>query len=82
MKTKSEILHLLSIYKPTAESKYGLTRIGIFGSVARGELRYQERIYNSRWRIQCQKRCDLLGDDGIIQLLRNAGYKVELIKLK
>ncbi len=37
MKTKNEILHLLSVYKPTAESKYGLTRIGIFGSVARGE---------------------------------------------
>ncbi|MBE6270154.1 MAG: DNA polymerase subunit beta [Prevotella ruminicola] len=37
MKTKNEILHLLSVYKSTAESKYGLTRIGIFGSVARGE---------------------------------------------
>ena len=37
MKTKNEILHLLSVYKPTAESQYGLTRIGIFGSVARGE---------------------------------------------
>lgn len=37
MKTRNEILHLLSIYKPTAESKYGLTRIGIFGSVARNE---------------------------------------------
>lgn len=37
MKTKSEILRLLTLYKPTAESKYGLTRIGIFGSVARGE---------------------------------------------
>ena len=37
MKTKNEILHLLSVYKPTAESKYGLTRIGIFGSVARGD---------------------------------------------
>ena len=35
MKSKAEILHLLSLYKPTAESKYGLTRIGIFGSVAR-----------------------------------------------
>ena len=39
MKTRNEILHLLSIYKPTAESKYGLTRIGIFGSVARDEHR-------------------------------------------
>lgn len=37
MKTKAEILHLLSLYKPTAESKYGLTRLGIFGSVARDE---------------------------------------------
>ena len=24
-------------YKPTAQKKYGMTRIGIFGSVARGE---------------------------------------------
>jgi predicted nucleotidyltransferase len=37
MKTKNEILHLLSLYKPTAQSKYGLTRLGIFGSVARNE---------------------------------------------
>jgi hypothetical protein len=37
MKTRTEILHLLSQYKPTAERKYGLTRIGIFGSVARNE---------------------------------------------
>ena len=37
MKTRKEILQLLSLYKPTAERKYGLTRIGIFGSVARGE---------------------------------------------
>ncbi len=29
MKTKNEILHLLSQYKPMAMSKYGLTRIGI-----------------------------------------------------
>lgn len=37
MKSKAEILQLLSQYKPTAISKYGLSRIGIFGSVARGE---------------------------------------------
>ncbi|MBQ9287653.1 MAG: nucleotidyltransferase family protein [Bacteroidaceae bacterium] len=37
MKTKDEILTLLKSFKHTAESKYGLTRIGIFGSVARGE---------------------------------------------
>ena len=37
MKSKSEILYLLTQYKPKAISKYGLTKIGIFGSVARGE---------------------------------------------
>ena len=37
MKSTKEILQLLNQYKPTAMSKYGLTRIGIFGSVARGE---------------------------------------------
>lgn len=37
MKSTKEILQLLSQYKPTAMSKYGLTRIGVFGSVARGE---------------------------------------------
>ena len=37
MKTTSEILSLLKSYKSIATSKYGLTKIGIFGSVARGE---------------------------------------------
>ena len=37
MKSKTEILQLLSQYKPTAVGKYGVTRIGIFGSAARDE---------------------------------------------
>ena len=37
MKSQTEILNLLRRYKPTAQKKYGLTRIGIFGSAARGE---------------------------------------------
>ena len=37
MKDKTEILHLLAIYKLTAERKYGIDRIGVFGSVARDE---------------------------------------------
>ena len=37
MKSKSEILSLLTSYKATAAKRYGVTRIGIFGSVARGE---------------------------------------------
>ena len=37
MKTTEEIINLLKSYKSIAASKYGLTKIGIFGSVARGE---------------------------------------------
>ena len=37
MKSKEAILNLLSRYKPTAQKKYGITKLGIFGSVARGE---------------------------------------------
>lgn len=37
MKSKTEILSLMRSYKPTAQKKYGITKIGIFGSVARGE---------------------------------------------
>ena len=37
MKTKTEILALLGRYKPTAQKKYGITKLGIFGSVARDE---------------------------------------------
>ena len=44
MKSKTEILNLLSLYKPTAQRKYGMTRIGIFGSVARGEQNDQSDV--------------------------------------
>ena len=37
MKSQAEILTLMRRYKPTALKKYGLTKLGIFGSVARGE---------------------------------------------
>ncbi len=37
MKSKTEILSLLSRYKPVAQMKYGITKLGIFGSVARDE---------------------------------------------
>ena len=37
MKSRAEIISLLRRYKPTAQKKYGITKLGIFGSVARGE---------------------------------------------
>ena len=37
MKTTSEYLQLLKAYKQEKAVQYGISRIGIFGSVARGE---------------------------------------------
>ncbi len=37
MKTTSEYLQLLKQFKDTKASVYGITKIGLFGSVARGE---------------------------------------------
>ena len=44
MKTTSEILSLLRRYKPTAQKKYGMTKLGVFGSVARGEQKPESNI--------------------------------------
>lgn len=37
MKSTGEILEILRNYKETYAAQYGLTRIGLFGSAARGE---------------------------------------------
>ena len=37
MKSTEEIVNALRDWKPEAERKYGFRRIGVFGSVARGE---------------------------------------------
>lgn len=37
MKTTTEYLHLLKQYMQRHAAQYGITRMGIFGSVARGE---------------------------------------------
>lgn len=39
MRTTKEYIKLLRAYKATKASQYGISRIGIFGSVARGEQR-------------------------------------------
>ncbi len=37
MKSTADILSILREFKPMAERNYGMTKIGVFGSVARGE---------------------------------------------
>jgi len=34
---KEQVLKILKAYKPNLSAKYGVTRLGVFGSVARGE---------------------------------------------
>jgi len=36
---REEILNELKRYKPVLEKKYGITKLGLFGSVARGDMR-------------------------------------------
>ena len=47
MKTKTEYIRLLRQYMTENASKYGISRMGIFGSVARGEN--TERGGKSPW---------------------------------
>ena len=37
MKSLQEIIEILRIYKQETSTKYGIRKLGIFGSVARGE---------------------------------------------
>ena len=51
MKTKTEYIRLLRQYMTENASKYGISRMGIFGSVARGENTEQSDIdvYGKEW---------------------------------
>ena len=44
MKSTAEILELLRVFKAQSAAKYGLRRIGIFGSVALGEQTNQSHV--------------------------------------
>lgn len=44
MKTREQYMHLLSGFQKKRGSAYGITRLGIFGSVARGEQKEDSDI--------------------------------------
>lgn len=44
MKSTSEVLELLKTYKASNALKYGFTRLGVFGSVARSEQTEQSDV--------------------------------------
>ena len=68
MKTTGEIINILKTYKPEAERKYGFKRIGIFGSVARGEQHEGSDV-------------DVCFEGPAIGLFTFVGIKMELEKL-
>ena len=79
MRTRTEILQILRNYKPIAESKYGLTRLGIFGSVARGEQTEDSDVdvyYEGR--VPSLLTLDLIQSD----LERLIGCHVDMVRLR
>lgn len=79
MKSTNEILHLLRAYKPTAISQYGLTRIGVFGSVARGDQSEDSDVdvcYEGR--VPSLLTLDLIQTD-LEQIL---GSRVDLVRVR
>lgn len=79
MKSTSEILTLLTAYKAKASSNYGFTKLGIFGSVARGEQTEQSDVdicYEG-------KAPSLLTLDRIQQELQDLlGCPVDMVRLR
>ena len=79
MKDKTEILQLLKRYKTTAQKKYGMTKIGIFGSVARGEQTDDSDVdvcYEGK--VPSLLTLDLIQTD----LERMLGSRVDLVRVR
>ena len=71
MKTLNEIISILKEYKKTMSSQYGIKRLGVFGSVARGEQ--TESIETPNFYILCDIQEDLE---------KLTGYKIDLLRLR
>jgi len=65
MQTKDEYLHKLQQFKQQYSSEYGIERIGIFGSVARGEQTSESDV-------------DILVEAPVLSLLSLIGIKRRL----
>ena len=76
MKTLNEIISILKEYKKTMSSQYGIKRLGVFGSVARGEqtessdLDICVEIETPNFYILCDIQEKL------------TGYKIDLLRLR
>ena len=79
MKTTSDVLDILRDFKPTAERDYGFTKLGVFGSVARGE-----QTENSDLDICYEGKVPSLLTLDLIQteLERRLGCHVDLVRIR
>lgn len=79
MKSLQEIIEILRIYKQETSTKYGIRKLGIFGSVARGE-----QTPNSDLDIFVDIQAPnpyILGDIHD-DLEERTGYKIDLLRLR
>ena len=79
MKTTEEILSTLGQFKPYAATRYGIDKIGVFGSVARGEQNDNSDVdifYSG-------KALSLLTlDDLQCELEKLLGCKVDIVRVR
>lgn len=79
MKNLVEILNILSHYKDKMASKYGIKRLGVFGSVARGE---QTEDSDLDIVVELQTPNPYILGDIKEDLEQLTGYKIDLIRLR
>ena len=79
MKTTADVLKVLRDFKPLAEREYGLTSIGVFGSVARGEQTEESDVdicYEGK--VPSLLTLDMIQEE----LERRLGSHVDLVRIR
>lgn len=80
MKSLQEIIEILRLYKQEASAKYGIKKLGIFGSVARGE---QTSTSDLDVFVDIQTPNPyILGDIHDDLEEERTGYKIDLLRLR
>ncbi|MCU4137954.1 MAG: putative nucleotidyltransferase MJ0435 [Thermodesulfobacteria bacterium] len=76
---RGKILNELRKYKPVLEKKYGIVRLGIFGSVARGDIKNSSDIDIV---VEIKNTDPFILLDIKEELSKLLGCKVDLIRLR
>ena len=76
---REKILNELRKYKPVLEKKYGIVRLGIFGSVARGDIKNSSDIDIV---VEIKNTDPFILLDIKEELSKLLGCKVDLIRLR